>query len=246
MQSRSEVKRDEKEREISKEDNEAIKDIEKTVKIDHVDEVFELGFENWMAVEKETIISYQDLTEMDDCDRIELGLKEEIASGKTLEKNKCETLAEDNDNKIKNPVEVIETLNISGCYQDKIRVGKEYDYRKFAKIDEKKDDPNRQSNLQEDQFKESRVRSVNISIENDRTILVNKVDNEDENKKIDIDDLSKLDKEVIRNIEYTKKGEVVTSEVGECINIIESVDNEIVDMLFNPRGRVEPIVLYGP
>ncbi|KAF0457805.1 hypothetical protein F8M41_001147 [Gigaspora margarita] len=68
---------------------------------------------------------------------------------------------------------------------------------------------------QEDQFKTSRVRSVNISVENDRTILVNKVDNEDENKKIDIDDLPELDKEVIRNIEYAEKGEVVTSEVGE-------------------------------
>ncbi|CAG8718466.1 39797_t:CDS:2, partial [Gigaspora margarita] len=84
-------------KEISKEDNEALKDVEKTTEMDHMDEVFELRFENCMEVEKEPI---------NNCNRMELDPKEEIADEEETLCNAYEKWIQ------KKTIEVIETLKV--------------------------------------------------------------------------------------------------------------------------------------
>ncbi|CAG8480179.1 35343_t:CDS:10 [Gigaspora margarita] len=85
----------------------------------------------------------------------------------------------------------------------------------------------------EDQFQQSRVQSVHIDVENNRSngkLLVSKMNNEKEDRKMD--DLPELDREVIQNIKWDKNSEVVMPEIG--IDTAD-IDNEIIDHLFNPE-----------
>ncbi|CAG8832080.1 1018_t:CDS:2, partial [Gigaspora margarita] len=68
-------------------------------------------------------------------------------------------------------------------------------------------------------------------------ILVSKVNNKEDKR---IEKLPESHQEVVQNIEYAEKDKVVASEVGECMNIVEYVDNEIVDPLFDPGGSIFP------
>ncbi|CAG8480158.1 35342_t:CDS:2 [Gigaspora margarita] len=83
-----------------------------------------------------------------------------------------------------------------------------------------------------DQFQQSRVQSVHIDVENDRSnggLLVSKMNDKKEDRKMD--DLPELDREVIQNIKWDKNSKVVMPKIGmDTANI----DNEIIDHLFNP------------
>ncbi|CAG8714574.1 25657_t:CDS:2, partial [Gigaspora rosea] len=94
----------------------------------------------------------------------------------------------------------------------------------------------------EDQFQGTIVRNVDIGVENngsDNIILVSKMVHDEEEDK-ESSDLPESDGKVFRNIKWAKNGKVVTFEVSnvkECMNIVEANYIEIVNLLFDPRGR---------
>ncbi|CAG8560594.1 30530_t:CDS:2 [Gigaspora margarita] len=105
----------------------------------------------------------------------------------------------------------------------------------------------------EDQFQGSNVQVIG----NDSSkgiILVSKIKGEeDQRRRIvsndgryqtndkKIEDLPISDQEVIQNIEYAEKGVIVASEVGDInkhMNVI--IENEMNNLLFDPRGNILP------
>ncbi|KAF0550652.1 hypothetical protein F8M41_024137 [Gigaspora margarita] len=87
---------DEKKKGINKKDNEAFEVIEKTAKMDHMDENFEFGLENGINVEKETLWNYRKSVDERKSDNLE---KEKIVDVEAPDKNDHGTLVEDDDEK---------------------------------------------------------------------------------------------------------------------------------------------------